>query len=115
MEVVWRSGTLVMDEPESQSVGGQGPDPYTTFLASLAGCTLATLRMYVDRKAWPVPHIKVRMNMYQEQDPIRTIIRREIIFPDSVSEDQRNRLLVVAKSCPVSRILENSIAIETTS
>ena len=48
--ISWRNGTLLMDEPEN--VGGQntGPDPFSTFLASLAGCTLSTLRMYIDRK-----------------------------------------------------------------
>ena len=59
----WRNGELLMDEP--QSVGGKdlGPDPMTTLLASLAGCTLATLRMYIDRKDWNINEIKVSMNL----------------------------------------------------
>ena len=50
VEVIWRNGTLIMDEPESIEGKDLGPDPYTTLLASLAGCTLSTLRMYISRK-----------------------------------------------------------------
>ena len=48
--ISWRNGTFIMDEPETIAGKDLGPDPYTTLLASLAGCTLSTLRMYIDRK-----------------------------------------------------------------
>ena len=56
-----------MDEPEN--VGGKdlGPDPYSTLLASLAGCTLSTLRMYADRKGWNVEEITISLNLSQEK------------------------------------------------
>ena len=53
--ITWRNGQFLMDEPEN--VGGKdlGMDPFSTLLASLAGCTLSTLRMYIDRKEWISP------------------------------------------------------------
>lgn len=114
VEVVWRNGTLIMDEPESIEGKDLGPDPYTTLLASLAGCTLSTLRMYISRKGWDIPEIKVILNMQQEPNPVHTIIKREIIFPNLNDDEMKERLLTIAKKCPVSKILENQITINTT-
>jgi putative redox protein len=113
--ISWRNGTLLMDEPES--VGGQniGPDPFSTFLASLAGCTLSTLRMYIDRKGWDIPEINISLNLAQELNPVlETSISRTITFSTSISDEQRERLLLIAEKCPISKILKNKITINTT-
>ena len=112
--ILWRNGTLLMDEPES--VGGEdlGPDPFSTLLASLAGCTLSTLRMYIHRKGWDIPEIKIAVNLTQENnDVFETIITREISFSSNVDEETKNRLLIIAEKCPVSKILKNKITINT--
>lgn len=114
VEVVWRNGTLIMDEPESIEGKDLGPDPYTTLLASLAGCTLSTLRMYISRKQWIIPEIKVALNMQQKLNPLHTIIKREITFPNLHDNEIKERLLFIAKKCPVSKILEHQIIINTT-
>ncbi|MEO5777267.1 MAG: OsmC family protein [Flavobacterium sp.] len=113
--ISWRNGELLMDEPES--VGGKdlGPDPFSTFLASLAGCTLSTLRMYIDRKGWDIPEIKISMNMAQKTEPeLETFISRTISFSGNVSGEQKERLLAIADKCPISKILKNKITINTT-
>ena len=113
IEVAWRNGNFVMDEPPSLNGQDLGPDPYTTLLASLAGCTLATLRMYADRKGWDIPEIKVVMNMRQTPNPLHTHMQRDILLPDTVDPQQRTRLLAIAESCPVSKILKNPLTIHT--
>lgn len=113
--IFWRNGKLVMDEPES--VGGRdlGPDPFSTFLASLAGCTLSTLRMYIDRKEWDIPEIKISLNLSQETEPaLKTTIYRSISFTENISEEQKERLLNIAEKCPVSKLLKGNITINTT-
>jgi putative redox protein len=113
--ISWRNGTLLMDEPEL--VGGQniGPDPFSTFLASLAGCTLSTLRMYIDRKGWDIPEIFISLNLTQTTDgDLVTTISRDISFSSTVSADIKERLLVIADKCPVSKILKNQVLISTT-
>lgn len=112
--VTWRNGILIMDEPNS--IGGKdlGPDPYFTLLASLAGCTLSTLRMYIDRKGWQIPEINISLNFTQNNsEEIETVITREISFPQQVTEEQQERLKVIAEKCPVSKILKNKITINT--
>lgn len=114
-KIVWRNGTLTMDEPTN--IGGKdtGPDPYTTLLASLVGCTLSTMRMYIDRKGWDIPEISVQLNMSQNmENGLTTSIQRAISFTHEIPEEQKDRLLLIAGKCPVSKILENKIIINTT-
>jgi len=113
-KVTWRNGVFVMDEP--LHLGGQdkGPDPYTTLLASLAGCTVSTLRMYIDYKKWNVVEIDVQLNMWQEKEPeLITYIKRDIHVTGVLSEEQRAKLLEIASKCPISRILEHQVHIKT--
>lgn len=113
--ITWRNGQLIMNEPER--VGGKnlGPDPFSTLLASLAACTLSTLKMYIDRKGWDIPEINISLNLYQESDPeLTTTISRSISFPVAIEDDIKKRLLIIAEKCPVSKILKNNIFINTT-
>jgi putative redox protein len=112
--IEWRNGTLIGDEPEQ--IGGKdlGPDPYTLLLSSLAACTLSTLRMYIDRKGWDIPNISVSVNMFQsKENALMTQFERQIIFTETITDDVKERLLIIAKKCPVSKILENNITINT--
>ena len=113
--ITWRNGKIIMDEPVTIGGKDSGPDPYSTLLAALAGCTLSTLRMYIDRKGWQIPEIKVELNLWQENIPeLITHIKRNIIFPDNILVEQKNRLLIIAGKCPVSKILENKVSIHST-
>lgn len=113
--ISWSNGTLLMDEPESVGGNNIGPDPFSTFLASLAGCTLSTLRMYIDRKGWDIPEINISLNLAQEMNPeFETSISRTITFPTNISDEQKERLLVIAEKCPISKILKNKIIVNTT-
>ena len=113
--ISWRNGTFVMDEPESIEGKDLGPDPYSTLLASLAACTLSTLRMYIDRKAWDIPEINISLNLSQENNSeLTTTITRSITFSNTIEEDIKNRLLIIAEKCPVSKILKNTVLIKTT-
>jgi putative redox protein len=110
----WRNGQFIMDEPEKIEGKDLGPDPYSALLASLASCTLSTLRMYIDRKGWDIPEITIALNFYQESNPdLTTTIKRIITFPVTVDEDIKKRLLIIAEKCPVSKLLKNNIVINT--
>jgi putative redox protein len=112
--ISWRNGKMLMDEPETIGGNDLGPDPFSTFLASLAGCTLSTLRMYIDRKGWNIPNITISLNMSQDDNgELETIISRTLTFSSDISEEQKERLLLIAEKCPVSKILKNKITINT--
>ena len=112
--ISWRNGQLIMDEPESNGGKDLGPDPFSALLASLAGCTLATLRMYIDRKGWNIPEINISVNATQELDgEFETIFSRQISFSTNITTEQKERLLLIADKCPVSKILKGKITINT--
>jgi len=113
--IEWRNGQFIADEPEKQGGQDTGPDPYTLLLSSLASCTLVTLRMYIDRKGWDIPEIKVNVNMWQtkEGDNLTTFIDRDVNLPEGVDPEQKNRLLEIAAQCPVSKLLEGNIKVRS--
>jgi len=113
--VEWRNGKFIVDEPEKSGGGDTGPDPYTLLLSSLGTCTLATLRMYIDRKEWDIPNIAIAVNMFQEvvEGKTATTFDRDINFITPVTNEQRERLIQIAKVCPISRLLEGEIKIRT--
>lgn len=113
--ITWRKGSFFMDEPTTIEGKDLGPDPYTALLSSLAACTLSTLRMYIERKGWDIPEINISLNMTQnDNDELTTTISRSISFPTTIDEEIKNKLNIIAEKCPVSKILENKIIINTT-
>jgi putative redox protein len=113
--IEWRNGKFVADEPVSAGGKDSGPDPHTLLLSAVASCALITLRMYIDRKNWVIPFLKVNVNLYQEtvDGVATTIIDRDLLFENSVSDDQKTKLKEIADLCPISKILENNIKLRT--
>lgn len=112
--IKWRKDELLMDEPEKTGGKDLGIDPFSTLLASLAGCTLSTLRMYIDRKGWDIPEINISLNLHQEDTPdFTTVIKRNISFSKAISPEQEERLLLIAEKCPISKLLKGKITINT--
>ena len=111
-ELITSGHRVIADE--SEEVGGTnlGPSPGEFLMISLASCTAITLRMYANRKKWNVEKIIVEVAF--EKTQVKTIFKREISFEGDLDEDQRNRLLQIANSCPVHKTLTNPIEIETT-
>jgi len=111
----WRNGVLITDEPEKLGGKDLGPDPYTLLLSSLVGCTLATLRMYIDHKSLSISEIEVEANIFFriENQETTTHIERKIVFRDQPDQVIQQRLLRVAENCPISKMLKGDIKIST--
>lgn len=111
--VNWRAGQLVLDEPSFNGGKDFGPDPFTAVLSGLIACTLTTLRMYIERKRWDITDIHCSVNLVQTAEPFKTLIFRTVTFGQVVTYEQKERLLWVAKNCPVARLLQGEIVIDT--
>jgi uncharacterized OsmC-like protein len=113
---------LVADEPTSLGGTDAGPTPYDYLLAGLGGCTAMTLRLYADRKGWPLESVAVRLSQGRihatdceecETDEGRIDrIEREIELVGPLEEEQRRRLLEIADMCPVHRTLKAEVLVE---
>jgi putative redox protein len=113
--ITWRNGQLIADEPESTGGKDLGPDPYSLMLSSVVSCILITLRMYIDRKGWDIPAISVQSNLFRnvKDDKTVTTIDEDIKFLSPVTDEQRDKLISIAKACPISKILQDEIVIRT--
>ncbi len=96
--------TIVADEPADAGGTDTGPSPVRLLAASLASCTAVTMEMYAKRKGWELGALEVDVDTsYEGHAP--TAFGVTIRLPAGLSEEQRERLLVVASKCPVHRAL----------
>ena len=105
--------TVVADEPVAVGGKDEGMNPNEFLLASLGTCTAMTLRMYADRKGWPVDNICVELTMdvVNGNEQQTTYIKRHIRIDGIIDDDQRQRMLQIADSCPLHRVMTNPIVI----
>lgn len=94
------------DEPEAVGGLGSGPNPYDLLGSALGACTAMTVRLYADRKAWPLRRVAVRVLHGRTGLEAKDRFAREIVLEGELSHEQRRRLLEIANRCPVHQTLE---------
>lgn len=114
---------LLADEPASNGGLDTGPDPYGYLLSALGACTSMTIRMYAERKKFPLTRTTVELRhsrIYaadcadcETEEGMVDHIDRVIHLEGDLSEEQRARLLEIADKCPVHRTLTSEIHIKT--
>jgi len=122
-EIVAGGHTLRADEPVVDGGTDTGPNPYGLLLSALGACTAITLRMYADRKRFPLQGVSVRLHhgrIYAEdctdcetKEGKVDVIERVIELRGPLDDAQRARLLEIANHCPVHRTLSHEIKIRT--
>ncbi len=109
-----RQHTITTDEPLSLGGKDKGMNPFELLAASLATCTAATLKMYIDRKKWEVNEIRVEVKINYNKAESFTNFDRKISFEKArLSEEARESLYSIANRCPVHKILEGQVGITT--
>lgn len=115
VEIKSPTGNVVIaDEPVEKGGKDTGFSPKELLAAALAACTSATVRMYADRKQWPLDEATIDVDLVQDEKGSKTVINRKIHFVGNLDEEQKKRLLAVANACPVHKILSSPIELNTT-
>ncbi|MAL80260.1 MAG: osmotically inducible protein C [Sneathiella sp.] len=114
---------LTADEPFAMGGTNRGPNPYDLLLSGLGACTSMTIRMYANRKKWPLRHVSVRLShakIHAEdcadcdtKEGKIDHIEREIELIGDLDDEMRARLLEIADRCPVHRTLHSEVKIST--
>lgn len=103
---------LRADEETEKGGADTGAAPHELLLSALGSCTAMTLKVYADRKGWPLRDVRVVLDG-QHVDG-RFVITRTLKLDGELDAEQRQRLTEIADKCPVHKTLTNPIVINTT-
>lgn len=111
------------DEPVEAGGKDAAPTPYDLLLSALGACKVITVRMFAQRKRWPLQGVRIILShakVHAEDcarcntdDSLIDQIEVEIRLVGELSDEQRQTLLAVAEKCPVQRTLTAGVHIRT--
>ena len=114
---------FLADEPVAAGGLGSGPNPYDLLLAALGTCTSMTLRLYAERKDWPLEGVRIALDHRrihaedcadcETRVGLVDEISRKIEIDGPLDDGQHQRLMEIADRCPVHRTLTSEIVIRT--
>lgn len=105
------------DEPEDAGGQNTATTPDRMLLGALGACTAITLRMYAQRKGWPLTGVTVDLQLNPQGKPeagAGNDIARVIRLEGDLDAGQRARLMQIAAACPVHKLLTGQVRVSTT-
>lgn len=104
---------LVADESFQDGGRDSGATPTELLAAALASCSTITMKMYADRKKWPLEEAQVTVEFKREVKDQQTTFYKKVALRGDLSEEQRKRIFEISKKCPVHRILVGDSTVES--
>jgi putative redox protein len=122
-EITAGGHALIADEPESMGGSDNGPDPYALLLSALGACKAITVRMYADRKGWPLDRLEITLSHQrvhakdcedcEHAEGMISVIDCTLTAHGELSAEQRVRLTEIADKCPVHKTITGPNRIRT--
>lgn len=104
------------DEPIEAGGTDLAPSPTEMLMGALGSCIAMTMKMYAERKGWPLTGVDIELDFerfsakdypaYTGTEQFVHEIYENIVLQGDLSDEQKMRLLEIAKKCPVSRVIE---------
>src|SRR3954469_17158475 len=111
-QVQIRTHNLMTDEGEDSGGDDAAPSPQELLAASLASCTAITMEMYARRKGWNMDGLAVDVEYTPAERGCPTRFELVMTMPAHLSDEQIDKLRVIANRCPVHRTLEGEVAFD---
>lgn len=92
---------FLIDEPVAVGGLGGGPNPYNLLASALGACTTMTIRLYANRKGWPLTKVRAAVRHSRTGLNARDSFALEITLEGPLDDTQRARLMEIAERCPV--------------
>jgi putative redox protein len=108
-ELKVRDHKLISDESKEDGGDDAGPSPQELLAASLASCTAITMEMYAQRKGWNTDGLEVDVDYTPADRGSPTRFELVMRMPAHLSEEQVEKLRVIAAKCPIHRTLEGEV------
>ena len=104
-----RQHRLSSDEPVAAGGSDAAPSPQELLAASLASCTAATMEMYAARKGWNLGDVEVECEYTPSERGCPTKFSLTLRLPSDLTDEQVQRLKIIATKCPVHRTLDGEV------
>ena len=108
-DVKIRDHVIGADEPGDTGGDDTAPSPQELLAASLASCTAVTMEMYAERKGWDIGQVEVDVEYGPAERGCPTSFKLVMRLPSNLTDEQVDRLRVIAAKCPVHRILDGEV------
>ncbi|MDD3458859.1 MAG: OsmC family protein [Weeksellaceae bacterium] len=112
-EMTMRSHKLIADEPMEVNGMDLGPKPTELLNAALSSCTAITMKMYAARKGWDLQQAIVEVDFVRDIRNNQTTFTKKVELIGNLDEAQRKRIYEIGSKCPVHRIIEGGVQIES--
>jgi|SRR5690606_7242078 len=107
--------SIIADEPRELGGSNKGFAPTQLLLSSIGSCKVITMKMYASRKNWDINKIDIKLSLETKKSDLQqtTYISCNIFIDGDLQEDQKQRLYNIAEKCPIHKILQHPIIIES--
>lgn len=110
-EIQAKNHIIIADEPLEVGGEGLGFTPTELLEASLAACSVMTIRMYADRKGWDLEDVEIKVGFKRNLTTHQVTFIKEVRLEGNLDSEQREKLLHIGGKCPIEKIISGPVSV----